>query len=178
MSISFAFCQILPKGPTGATGPTGEKGVNGDATNTGATGSAGPQGIRGIQGATGPEGLAGPEGPVGPAFGSAGKLLFYTDYVRSSVDGAWGSTKIYATYKYRSNSALTTPNPVASNTIWIGSNWLPTTPAVSDALGTYHLSLVVPPDTPSILQVEVSGWMWTVSNGSSIMTVTRGGTKV
>jgi len=170
--------QILPKGPTGATGPTGDKGENGDATNTGATGPTGPSGEGGPIGPTGPEGQAGPEGPVGPAYGTAGKLLFYTDYVRSSVNNNWGATKIYATHKYRMNVSGPTPQAFATNTIWMGSNWLPTTPALLDDVGTYHLSLVVPEETPSFLQIEVSGWVSNGSNGSSIMTVMRDGIKV
>ena len=169
--------QILPKGPTGATGPTGLQGVNGDATNTGATGPTGPSGNNGPIGPTGPTGLVGPEGPVGPAYGTAGKLLFYTDYVRSSVNNNWGATKIYATHKYRVNSSAPTAEPVAINTIWMGNNWLPTTPVLTDTVGTYYLSLVVPPETPSFLQIEVSGWMSTSANGSSIMTVIRDGIK-
>jgi hypothetical protein len=170
--------QTLPIGPTGPIGATGEQGVSGEATNTGATGPTGERGPNGERGYTGPRGDAGPEGPVGPAFGTAGKLLFYSDYVRSSANGAWGDIKIYDTHKYRANVAMQTPSTTATNTIWLGSNWLPDSAPLSDVYGSYYLSLVVPPDTPSILQVEVSGWMWNVSNGSSIMTVTRNGTKV
>lgn len=170
--------QTLPIGPTGPRGITGIQGVSGEATNTGATGPTGQQGPNGERGYTGPQGDIGPEGPVGPAFGTAGRLLFYTDYVRSSANGIWGDTKIYSTHKYRANVATQTPSTTATGTIWIGSNWLPESTPLTDVYGTYYLSLVVPPDTPSILQIEVSGWMWNASNGSSIMTVTRDGTKV
>ena len=171
--------QILPIGPTGPMGITGLQGVSGEATNTGATGPTGDRGPNGERGFTGPQGAAGPEGPVGPAFGAAGKLLFYTDIVRSSADGTWGDTKIYTTHKYRANASGPTPSTTATNTIWLGSGWLPETAPVSDDYGNYHLSLIVPPATPSFLQIEVSGWVWNnASNGSSIMTVTRGGTKV
>ena len=171
--------QILPIGPTGPVGATGEQGISGEATNTGATGPTGQRGPNGERGYTGPQGNDGPEGPVGPAFGTAGKLLFYTDVVRSSADSAWGDTKIYTTHKYRTNANAPIAATTATNTIWLGSNWLPTSSALSDAYGTYHLSLVVPTDTPSFLQVEISGWVWNnASNGSSIMTVTRGGVKV
>jgi hypothetical protein len=171
--------QTLPIGPTGPTGAVGIQGVSGESTNTGATGPTGQRGPNGERGYTGPPGDVGPEGPVGPAFGTAGKLLFYTDYVRSSADGAWGNTKIYATHKYRANSNAPIPSTTATDTIWIGSNWLPESAPLSDPYGTYYLSLVVPPDTPSILQIEVSGWVWdNLSNGSSILTVMRGTTKV
>lgn len=170
--------QTLPIGPTGPVGPVGEQGVSGESVNTGATGPTGERGPNGDRGFTGHQGDVGPEGPVGPAFGTAGKLLFYTDYVRSSANGAWADTKIYTTHKYRANVAMQTPATTATDTIWLGANWLPESAVLSDVYGTYHLSLIVPPDTPPILQVEVSGWMWNVSNGSSIMTVTRDGTKV
>ena len=172
--------QILPIGPTGPVGATGEQGISGEATNTGATGPTGQRGPNGERGYTGPQGDAGPEGPVGPAFGVAGKLLFYTDVVRSSVDGAWGDTKIYTTHKYRANASAPIPSTSATNTIWVGSSWLPeVSTMLFDDYGTYHLSLIVPPATPSFLQVEVSGWVWNnASNGSSIMTVTRDGSKV
>lgn len=171
--------QILPIGPTGPVGETGLQGVSGEATNTGATGPTGERGPNGERGYTGPRGIVGPEGPVGPAYGTAGKLLFYTDIVRSSVDGDWGDTKIYTTHKYRVNSNAPIAATTATNTIWLGSGWLPETAVLSDTYGSYHLSLVVPPGAPSFLQVEVSGWVWSnASNGSSIMTVTRDGTKV
>ena len=98
--------------------------------------------------------------------------------MRSSIDGGWGSTKIYSTHKYRVNSTSNAPQSVATNTIWMGSNWLPSIPAVVDNLGSYYLTLIVPPETPSFLQVEISGWMSSVSNGNSLMTVTRAGVKV
>ena len=171
--------QELPIGPTGPVGATGERGVSGESVSTGATGPIGQRGPNGERGYTGPQGDVGPEGPVGPAFGTAGKLLFYTDIVRSSVDGNWGDTKIYATHKYRVNASAPTPATSATNTVWLGANWLPTSAVLSDAYGTYHLSIVVPPDTPSFLQVEVSGWVWNnASNGSSIMTVLRDGITV
>ena len=171
--------QTLPIGPTGPIGATGIQGISGESVNTGATGPIGHQGPNGEQGYTGPRGYVGPEGPVGPAFGTAGKLLFYTDIVRSSADSVWGNTKIYINHKYRINANAPTPATIATNTIWMGVNWLPSSAVLSDAYGAYHLSLVVPSDTPSFLQIEVSGWVWNnASNGSSIMTVTRGGTKV
>ena len=172
--------QILPIGPTGPIGETGLQGVSGEATNTGATGPTGERGPNGERGYTGPRGIVGPEGPVGPAYGTAGKLLFYTDVVRSSVDGNWGDTKIYTTHKYRTTANAPIAATTATNTIWLGSSWLPeVSNMLFDAYGNYHLSLVVPPGTPSFLQVEISGWVWNnASNGSSIMTVTRDGTKV
>jgi hypothetical protein len=171
--------QILPIGPTGPMGVTGIQGISGEATNTGATGPTGQRGPNGERGYTGPQGDMGPEGPVGPAFGTAGKILFYTDIVRSSVDGAWGDTKIYTTHKYRANAIAPTPDTSATNTIWLGSGWLPTSALLSDDYGSYYLSLVVPSNSPSFLQIEVSGWVWNnASNGSSIMTVTRDGSKV
>jgi hypothetical protein len=172
--------QILPKGPTGATGSTGEQGTNGIdgiASNTGATGPMGVTGPIGLIGYTGQTGTNGPTGPYAP--GVAGKMLFYSDYVRSSENGAWGDTRIFVTHNYRMNADNLTMDVSATDTIWIGNDWLPDdeTP-ISGTNGSYVTKLIVPANTPSVLLIEVGGLMFGNSNGNSIMTVTRGGTKV
>jgi hypothetical protein len=169
--------QILPKGPTGPTGYTGLQGAAGIASNTGATGPLGLTGPVGVIGPIGPSGVIGPTGAYAP--GLAGSMLFYSDYVRSSVSGAWGDTRIFVAHNYRSNVDNMTMDVSATDTIWLGSEWIPgdETPVVVSN-GSYVTKLIVPPGTPSVLRIEVGGLMYGNSNGNSIMTVTRESTIV
>lgn len=171
--------QILPKGPTGPSGPTGPRGidgVDGSATNTGATGATGYTGSQGLIGYTGPQGIIGPTGPYDP--GISGNILFYSDFTRSNTSNDWGDLKIYTTHNYLQNlSNSNIVDPSAVDTIWIGNQWLPTdeTPITETNIGTYVTKLVVPPNTPSFLKIEMSAVSSDNTNGTSIMIVTRDG---
>ena len=87
--------------------------------------------------------------------------------------------RIYTTHNYLQNLSNTNIiDPSAVDTIWIGNEWLPTdqTPITHTNIGTYVTKLVVPPNTPTFLKIEISAIASDNTNGTIIMIVTRGGT--